>query len=366
MIYKKAEEATLMSFLNGAVNTVSEKVNLTEKPFETIFATFGVSAAFAVNPILGLFFLGLEITGDTLSSWGSKIDNALGFGKGKVPTAPSESQINSIAGELTNKVISKDDEDSFVNKLYKYFGVNEAKAMLSDLKEIKGEITENDIIVSLSYAKYKSNLIKVAGIGSWLKALLGFAKVESGKKHSLIFNVVSWFLKFCWKYISGIILLGAGGGIAGYMGYEKETENNSTSSVDGNTLYKNTKGNVKNTLIDFLNAEYNFDYNGNKISFSQMYKQKNNIPIENSPEMKDLLFKIQIANGGEDINNISKWESFKAPNLKSMFNEFFKTQPTESIKTTEQPKQKPTNTSKLSKRDNNLEEISKLMKTMKG
>jgi transcriptional/translational regulatory protein YebC/TACO1 len=157
-----------------------------------------------------------------------------------------------------------------------------------------------------------------------------------------------------------------GGGIAGAAGFKKEKEN-TTSQIDEKTpLYKNTKGNVKNTLIDFLNSEYNFDYNGNKISFSQMYKQKNNIPIENSPEMKELLFKVQIANGGEDINNISKWESFKAPNLKSMFNEFFKTQPTESIKTTEQPKQKPTNTSKLSKRDNNLEEISKLMKTMKG
>lgn len=372
MIYKTAEEANLMSFLNGAVNEVSDKVNFAEKPFATIFSTFGTSIAFSINPLLGLFVLGLELTGDTLSSWGSKIDNALGFGKGKVPSMPSNEQIDSVAMDLTNKVIDKEDEGSFIDKLYKYFGLNESKAMLLNLKEIKGEISENDIIVSLSYAQYKSNLIKVAGIGSWLKALLGFAKSEN--KHSLIFNIVRWFFKIVTKFISGVLLLGAGGGIVGYTGYKKDTGTTTTTSqIDEKTsLYKNTKGNVKNTVIDFLNSEFDFNDNGKKISFSEMFKKQNNRPIENSTEMNELLFKIQLANGGESINNISRWESFKAPNLKSMYNDFFSTPPVESVKPVESAKpqvaeqKKPTNNAKLSKRDNNLEEISNLLKSMKG
>lgn len=360
------KEASIESFLMGVVNTVSDKVNLKEKPFETIFATIGLAMGFSFNIFLGLFLLALETSGNSLSDVGAKIDQALGFGEGKEPKMPSDAQISSVAKDMVDNVFSEEKADEVISDAANFLGVSKAEAMISNIKEIKGEINDNDIFVALACTN--DGLIKNAGLGTWFKALLGFKKAKFAKKRSWILSAVIWFIKIICQFIFGTVMLGIGGGVAAVYNEDKsgktpedpiEIQN---QKIKG-TLYKNTTGDVKSSIINLLDSKYDFDDNGKKISFSDAFQKQNNMPIENSPQMNGLLHKIRMKNHGEDLFTISRYPTFRGPELSAIFSEFFPNAPKLDAQVAES---KPINTPKLSKRENNENEISSLLKEMKG
>jgi len=347
------EASFISAFFGGALETISQKVDFKNHPFETAFGTLVPAVAFSFSPLLGIFLSFVAASGDGTSAVGAAIDKALGFGENKTPKEISESDISGAADQVTDKYFDSsklpDVVNDAINWFQEKFGTQTATAMLEDIRQIKGYITENDMLVAISYAECQSGLIKNAwGKPTMMQRLRGMGRNPYSVKKSGISSILGWLIKAVLRTVGGIIGLGvAGGAIAGGKellgigdGTNKPTKTNYPMPDDVNIggdlqTYMNTQHNVANTMIEFLNAEYNFDANGQKISFSEMFNRKYNVPIQTSPQMQKLLKNIRYINGGGSLAYISSWRSFNAPELNAVFKLFFPSLPipTESEQT---------------------------------
>jgi len=357
------EASFVDAFFGGAIDTISKKVDFKNHPFETLFATLVPAVAFSFSPLLGIFLSFVAASGDGTSAIGAAIDEALGFGENKTPKEISESDISGAADQVTDKYFDSSKLPEVVNDAIKWFqekfGTQTANAMLEDIRQIKGYVTRNDMLVAISYAECQAGFIKSAwGKPTMRQRLRKINKNPYSVKKSGISSILGWIIKAVLRTVGGVIGLGvAGGAIAGGKellgigdGTNKPTKTNypmpENVNIGGDLqTYMNTQHNVANTMVEFLDAEYNFDVNGQKISFSEMFNKKYNVPIQTSPQMQKLLKNIQYCNGNGSLAYISSWRSFNAPELNAVFKLFFPSLPipteSETINTSAPKKQDP-------------------------
>lgn len=314
-------------FVDGFFSTVSNKLDLKHKPFELLFGTIVPSATMSIFPMLGvLFYLG-EFAGYGPGLIGAQIDKALGLREGEIPNV-SDENLQKTSQNIVDNVSDKVSLDSFTSwiqeKTKPLFGMT-SESMLKEIQIIKGSVSSNDIFVANVFSATQSGVIKNAGI----KDLFNFFKQTTRGKKLTLGAVLYWILKRFVKGLIGLGLVGGAIGLAKEVGTKEapagttETKTPLPKYLDlGGTqqTYQNTKKNVENTIIDFLNSEYFFkDKSGQKkLTFSEKFKEIYGSDMKESQQMQKLLETIQFINGNASLDYISSWRVFAAPDILTM------------------------------------------------
>jgi hypothetical protein len=301
------------SFLSGAKDTFDNRVNK-EKPFETLFTLLGPAVLWGISWPLGLLATVADFAGFSLGGIGKYIDEALDLNDGKNLKQITEEKLKLVSENIVDGIVTPETMNSW-KKSEEEISRKEAVAMLKDIKELKGHITNNDVFVALAYSK-NNGLVKQAR-GKLLTFLFGASAVKPLKK-----GIVAMLWRLLVRAAKYLGLFVVAGGVTKVvkdeLGFSKKLDDKKVN----NTLYKNTKGDVLKTIVEFLNAEFDFDYKGKVLSFSEMYKQMSGQNIETSTQMGQILESIRLLNGGEYIENLNGWEAFKGPLIEDMYKVF--------------------------------------------
>ena len=311
-------------FISGALDKLKDDLNFRTKPFETIFGIFGPVIVARFSPLLSALVIAADMfTGYGPSALGKMIDEKLMSG-----TAKDVSEIDFSDSNLQQTSTSIVDE--IWSGLKSLVGM-ESKSALKEILTIKGNISNNDVLVAsyvgeqtlykkALFGRYKSygwgNRSRTRLLGSFLSSM------KSGRRLGFA-NIIFGLLK---SFGKGILMLGAAGGIARMVGVktrkEKEREGLEgggfiPGSGEGPMLprglsratmqyYSNVSGNIEDTLITFLDAAIaNFS-----VAFRTMY----GIPLKGSPQMNRVVQDVEFLNWG-NLEEINKRKAFVAPKV---------------------------------------------------
>ena len=240
----------------------------------------------------------------------------------------------------------------------------EATAMLRDIKTIKGYVSKNDAFVAMAYAQ-NNGFIKQSGakwdwIGKWI---FGFGKGPTAKDAVKKKGLISALWRFLIRAATYLGIFAVAGGSKKVVEKELGITEGPEVGKSTATLYKNTQGNVVKTIVEYLNAEFDFDYKGKVLSFSEMYKQMSGQDIEISQPMQQVLSAVRGWNGGQDIATMNGWGSFNGPPIDDMYKTFF---PKSVVPTVDSIRQEPqvAKANPVSKETDS--EIISLMSELKG
>lgn len=267
-------------FFNGIIKKTDPK-KIASAPFSSIFDTIAPVVLWRISWPLGLVaFIGDHFGYGPSYLW--KLVDKYILKNGK----PDFSDENV-------KQASESAVDEFLDKT-KSLQTTSADYFLNNIKQVKGYIDKEDIIVSL----YASNIYKIAKTSFYkkpgiLRKLLNFITVSKAtiSLSGIVYGIVKTIIK-------GLIGAGIISGIASMMGEkEKPTKTQYYSNIDKN---------VEDTLIKFLNATIT--------NFSDTFSKINKKPLKNSEEMKKVLSMIETINK-DSINNINSYDAFNAPQI---------------------------------------------------
>jgi hypothetical protein len=313
------------SFIEEVLGTIKDKSRLTERPFETIFGSMLPMIVWPTSKILSILMFIAEALGYGPGLLGRLIDRYLGFGGTTAPPL-TDTSLKSAATSVVDGLLAK-------------LGLSAKTSMLQNFCMAKESIELNDMVAIAACIKY-DGIIKEArrspGRIGFLRRFLVKARV--GGRLGLI-NFLWYLLK---TFAKGLIGLGLIGGTIGYLkkkvkevspgfgvgfgrGRELGPDDDSGISttlapperVFGKTeLYLNTRGDVEETLIHFLDSAYKVrlkDKAGYK-TFSEMFEELSGYPLRGSGEMRDVLKTIDSLNWG-NVDQINMKRTFAAPTL---------------------------------------------------
>jgi len=331
LILKEADLLVNASgIISGILTQVKGMVDFKNRPFETIFGIMGTGAAFALGGwLLGSLIAASELIGYGPGYVGSLIDKHFGLGDGKTIEDADFSQSNvEGAAEATEGDIFESFSslpDKIQSRLKSIFS-----SVLSDIREIKGELNANDINTAFYATMYAYPIVKTAKVGITTKMLEPLARILRGGRRTSkgIFSGI--LMKIIWAFVKGMMALGIGGGIASAVGYktkqQKRVEEEMGGSREDESLpkrppglkhYSNVDKNVKRTLITFLNAAIaNF---GTGFMQAQRLANPNKppIPMEQAPGWTQVLGIIQKYNWAP-MAEINDFSAFVAPSVQKV------------------------------------------------
>lgn len=362
-ITKKAD--LIGTFIEGFINQIKDDVDFKEKPFETLFGVFGTALSWRFGWIVGGLVTAAQMFGfgpgeigklidDYFKGQGSKVVSDMNFSQSNVQGAAE-----SAVGVLTRVV------DGAFESTKAIFAQN-----VQDIKNAKGYITSNDKRTAFFVATTTSyNLNKTARRSH----LARFFKLwKRGNRMQIVANVL---MKLIWTFVKGLLALGIGGGIASTFGVRPKRDIppkgegvfRTEPGVHGpgkvpSTLkyYSNISGDVKHTLIRFLDSTIaNFS-----TGFVQAQKladpSKLPIPLERAPGWTKVLSDVERYNWGS-VHQINELSAFVAPRLKNIAQTLLNSVNVSGVKIEkiqEQPKPKPI---ELSPASNSGEKLEKLL-----
>lgn len=311
--------------VSGILEQVKGMVDFKNKPFETILGILGTGLSFKFGIIIGMLTTAAELTGYGPGYIGRLIDKHLFKGKALEDVKLSQSDITGAADATADDIIK--DFSSFPEKLESQikssFNLN-----LNDLKEIKGNISKDDIRTAFYVSMYNP-IIKTAGITATLWR--NFANFFRGAKETGkgIFSGV--IMKLIFTFVKGMGALAVGGGAASLLGVRtkqqkqfdketgtvKETNKYLPQRPPGLKHYSNVNKDVKRTLITFLNAEIaNFE-----TGFMQAQRLANPsitpVSLELAPGWAIVLGLVQKYNWAP-IPEVNNFSAFVAPGVQKV------------------------------------------------
>lgn len=269
------EAGGVEDFLSGAAKSITGKLQLRTKPFETLFALFGpfMFGGLIMTPLL----LIAESYGYGLGNIGAMIDKMLGFGDPQNPPQLGEGDIKQASENIT---------DTLLGKLSSAVGLS-------------------------STASQEFQLSKRAYRGRAARSFL--KKILRGKRLSVV-NV----------FYGVLIMLAKSLMYYGIIGGAKEAiEKKYVAPEGGSTVgkvprwktYANKSKDVERSLIRYIDAAIEkirgFD-------FSDHFEMTRGYSLQGSPEMKQVLEGIVMANGGVPINELNTLDTFLGPPLIQM------------------------------------------------
>jgi hypothetical protein len=307
-IIKEADFAT--DFLKG----VKDSVDFKNRPFETVFDVLGTGILLKYSWVVG----GLSIVASTLGYGpgyiGRLIDDYFRSqgAKGVDQMDLSMSSAKGAADFVSNAF------SGMLSKLKSGLGI-EASLIVRDIGRIKGYTTYRDVEASLYVAS--SAIVKEGRVKHFTRLL---SQWRRGRKLHIISGALMGLI---WLFMKGMIALGIGKGIAYSVGlrtkkvpveekgglFRPDSSAYPAGKVPGLLqYYSNVGGDVKNTLIKFIDATIaNFS---NGFIQAQRLANPNKVPVavERVPAWNSILRDVEAYNWAK-LSEVNKFSSFVAP-----------------------------------------------------
>ena len=304
---------TLESFLGNTVESVSDRMNFKDSPFETIIGNIAPLAMLSVSWPLGIILFVAESFGFGLGRIGRLVDKTIGFsGKGLKPVI-SLNGLYDAASKIINKIISS------IGGLFSTSGLNR-NITKADMKKV-----ENLCII----ASYDPNFIK---LGLFSKRRLRdkrylaelFGSMVGSKKNGGKTGLIRRLASMLFKILGGIAAFGIIGGVVKTVSGKTKEVDVPSLQIPGATgksvevsenvpkswlYYNNAKNDIQDSIIYYLNYEIS--------GFSNTFFKENGIQIYNSPQMRNLLKLIEKHNSAP-VTHLNNKKGFVAPKIEQM------------------------------------------------
>jgi hypothetical protein len=307
-------------FVEDALQSMRDNLQLRESPFKTMFAIFGPILAWQRSYILGAILFVMGELGYGAGKIGEWIDKFLGFGSGRTPEL-SDTKLKNAAGLGIDNMLSE-------------LGIK-SSAMTEELL-IKESLSINDIVAIAAHVSDGDSIEKEARTTrtQFLRRFLGKAKL--GGRVGLVNGLYSILKMFA----KGLIGVGIAGGVVGavkskkddattrrgptpfkedpdfaYPNMEIERAKSMPPGVKAET-YLNSRRDVEYTLIHFLDSAYKVKIRGEAeyLTFSDMFRKMSGHPLHGSTEMEAILNMVKNMNLG-NLYHIDTRRTFVAPSL---------------------------------------------------
>jgi len=310
LIVKQADAASILG-------QVKDVFDFKSRPFETIFGIVGTGLAFSFGWVVGILVTASELMGYGPGYIGKLIDDYFKLNGAKTVDNMdlSHSNAKGAANSVTSTVFQTFTD---LPKKVMELGKSSFSSTIVDIKEIKGDLNRNDIRSAFYVSMYANPIVKTAKIGHISRFLRLW---KSGLRGPIISGAI---MKLIWSLIKGMGALGIGSGAAALMGWKthqtekKEKTRSKVPSMNPNMKnYTNVSGNVKRTLIAFLDATIaNFS-----VGFMQSQRLANPdrppVPLAQAPgwmQVEKLISKLNWTT----IENVNRSEAFIAPNIQKI------------------------------------------------
>lgn len=307
--------------ISGAISNISDKLSFKTKPFESIL---GFLTPLLAKSLWGkLLWAFAESYGIGLSRLGAWIDKQLGFGNPEKVPDVSLGQMDSVADQLST---------SFANKI------------ISNPLDTMKQFVPAGISDAFGSKNNSNGLVKEgAGLFSFFKG--HFANLFK----NLIPSVV--------KAVGLAGVAGAGKKVL-FDGVGTTNINQQQESKKDIQFYKNTLGDIEQTLIHFLDASVAKIKNpdGTSRNFSDTFYNLRGYELQGSPEMSEVLEKTKDINESRPLSMIEQEREFMAPSVSVMIKMLLpesSQSPTSSV-LPPIPKYTPKPTAPLAKKDRYL------------
>lgn len=268
--------------------------------FEKIFSIMGPSVAWSFFKPLGALLMLAEVAGIGPGVIGRWLDQKLNPSD-RTDMSFDESQLKDASGSIIDTLLSK-------------VGLKSTSS-LNDIFMVKGHLDQHDLVSAAALCKY-----------GFEKQALGRSRLLSTVKEVGKTSLTGMLVKLLLMFVVGLAGVGLAKGVIGATGDFMKAPTSFPSSgtmpsgtLSGATKYANTKENVEDTIIHFLDSAYKVrgasqkDYK----TFSEMFHDNNGYALKGSDEMNSVLNTINTMNVG-GIEQANEKKSFFAPNLETI------------------------------------------------
>jgi hypothetical protein len=283
-------------FLAGAADEAKEKSQVMSAPFKTILSTVGPFLFSKTIWGWALWELAQHFGFDVFGWIGGMADKMLGLGKSDNPPSVGESDIKSAAEGISDGIWDW-------------------------LKSKWNEIL--DYITGV-FASSDRGIVKQASKSKWTRFM---RQVGSGRRVGLV-GFIYKLLMVAFLGLAGSIgfsglfrAVGLGPSASQKEMHEREQEERAKTErpVEKHQHYQNTKNNIEDTLIYYLNTAVGA--NEGNMDMETYFQMTRSRPLRGSPEMQKILKEIHELYRYSSTEEINNFETFYGPKVKEIIGE---------------------------------------------